>query len=169
MLHLALTKATIDANIHGGAHSRKVTVREYPRVSVRAEERWITSESIKIKAWLRKQTREVLVKPAVIGNRTNHHQMFADFILTTNGMTYENPTTCAADERLNHQTFQSVSARYKPRRAPVFSLSLSPTSSAIRTSARRRSSGVSQVVVAGKSGRTKMAITATNTVRVPSM
>lgn len=34
--YLELTNATIVANAQGGAHSRKVIFREYPRVAVRA-------------------------------------------------------------------------------------------------------------------------------------
>lgn len=36
-IHLALIKAIIAATPHGGAHSRRVVVREYPRVAVKAE------------------------------------------------------------------------------------------------------------------------------------
>ena len=71
-----------------------------------------------------------------------------------------------------HHTFQSRKARRSPVVCPPSSVCFSsptPASSSMRFMARRRSSGLSQRVVEGKSGRMKMAQSATKIVSEPSM
>lgn len=81
-----------------------------------------------------------------------------------------NAITCEVKATAIHQTFQSVKAIQRPAPCPcsVSFSSPTPASSSIRFSAKARSSGESQRVVVGKSGNTKMEITAIAMVSAPS-
>lgn len=87
----------------------------------------------------------------------------------------DNDVIKLANKTPSHHTFQSDIARMKPSNwlsdspSPLRAL-VTPAFSFIRSSARRISSGVSQLPeLAGKSGSMNIARMATKTVSVPSM